>query len=346
MYILILGDQKDEIANDTVHVRDDIECYNTDMVPSGVLQNDHAFINSLETILEANTTIQDIGTDEAIQPAQDQSTTIALGFFNPITDNLEFYFENGENMAKIVGVGLHYGKAIVKPGFIIEAQETEKEEWEKIWFGVKAGLDTTIRILKVKLPSAARAQVFKNVSTSSHSRQRDDSSILATSSSNVGFYQERSFNASHVPNYTFQVPILWELSKYFIIRKVVDAFYTKCNVRTFGESSEVHSTQDYPEVGCGTGSGTGTINNWEETLKELFSNMRVDPHNNQGKQGGSGDGNDEGDGGDGRRQGKAATDLLKDKLNITKVSIKLRLGGDFFDEKRQPLSDQLEPSSL
>ena len=315
----------------------DTEIYN---LASDALQNDCALTSLLERVLEAIPSIKDIGVEEASQSTQDQ-TVVALGFFNACTNNLEFFFKDGETMAKIVGVGMQYAKAIFKPGITIEVQEIKKEEWENIW--TESGLDSICKIMSITLPTT-RASIFEK--TFFKKREQEDASHGASSSSNIGSLQGN----------VFQVPFLWELSKYFIIGKVIDALHLKSNVDTSSGTSKINIIEDCCKEA--TGSGTTTI---EEVAKKaameavinFLSNMRIgssDPNNNkkgQEGEGGSGDGNDGGD--EIHQQGKLPVDRDADKFYTTEVNVQLLHGGDFFlksETEMIPLLELLSQESL
>lgn len=77
---------------------------------------------------------------------------LLIGNHNDIEDTLIFHFLDGQNMAKVVGVGLDYGQVILRNGVDVEIHEASKVQWEKAWLDSKSVENTTYKTMKVRIP--------------------------------------------------------------------------------------------------------------------------------------------------------------------------------------------------
>ncbi|KAG0603081.1 hypothetical protein M758_10G065000 [Ceratodon purpureus] len=303
-------------------------------IPNDPMKSDCEFICTLKKRMEAMTSIQIVGFEEASSKANccDQST-IVLGTFNATNDNLEFYFESGESMARLVGVGLSYAKVIVKRGIVFEVQEIETSDWKKVWLEVEEFSNNLFTIMQVSLPARGG---FRG-------GQLEDGRHIAASSSSIkhGF----PCNTLDASDDNFEVPYIWELAKFFIMKQAIDvANQNGCSDDAWNGTLGVNLKEDYPKF------GNETVMTWVETLKVLFSKGATEANDNSGDskrqeedhRGGGDGGNGDGNGGDGDfSRENSKVDLKSEGEYFTSVNVFLLSGGDFFERNMEPLSHRL-----
>ncbi|KAG0558964.1 hypothetical protein KC19_10G068100 [Ceratodon purpureus] len=303
-------------------------------IPNDPIKSDYEFICTLKKRMEAMTTIQIVGFEEASSKANycDQ-ITIVLGTFNATTDNLEFYFESGESMARLVGVGLPYAKVIVKRGIVFEVQEIKTSDWKKIWLEVEEFSTNLFTIMQVSLPAGGGFT----------GGQPENGRHIAASSSSIK--QGLPGNTLDASNDNFEIPYIWELAKFLIMKQAIDvANQNECNDDAWNGTLGVNVKEDYPK------DGNETIMTWVETLKVLFSKEATEANDNSGdikrqedqrsgSVSGNGDGNGDGNGGDGDfSRENSKVDLKGEEEYFTLVNVFLLSGGDFFEKNMESLS--------